>query len=167
MTTPLVEQLRYARSELVRGLNDLPPDDAEAHVGPANSISWAIAHLAWQEQRYWLQRLDGRTLVPELDRDFCFGCPQTTPSLDDAWSMWRQVTDAADPVLDRLTEADLMTQPVVDGRPVGTTIGSLMLRTIYHYWFHLGESMGFRQALGHRRLAQFVGDIDTQAPYRR
>ena len=37
---------------------------------------------------------------------------------------------------------------------------------IYHYWFHTGENAAIRQALGHTKLPQFVGSIDTKAPYR-
>ena len=44
--------------------------------------------------------------------------------------------------------------------------GNLLQRTIYHYWFHTGENMAIRQMLGHKRLPQFVGGIDDQAPYR-
>jgi hypothetical protein len=36
----------------------------------------------------------------------------------------------------------------------------------YHYWYHLGEALAVRQMLGHRDLPDFVGDIDSQAPYR-
>lgn len=36
---------------------------------------------------------------------------------------------------------------------------------IYHYWYHAGENMGIRQALGHTGLQDFVGDIDIEAPY--
>ena len=46
------------------------------------------------------------------------------------------------------------------------TIGSAMQRVIYHYWFHTGEILGIRQALGHRGLPEFVGNIDAEAPYR-
>jgi hypothetical protein len=41
----------------------------------------------------------------------------------------------------------------------------LLLRTIYHYWYHTGENMGIRQGLGHTNLPEFVGDIDAEAPY--
>jgi hypothetical protein len=37
---------------------------------------------------------------------------------------------------------------------------------IYHYWYHIGENMSIRQLLGHTKLAQFVGTLDRQAPYR-
>jgi hypothetical protein len=39
-------------------------------------------------------------------------------------------------------------------------------RVIYHYWYHTGENMAIRQMLGHTRLPEFVGNIDSQAPYR-
>lgn len=42
----------------------------------------------------------------------------------------------------------------------------LLLRATYHYWYHNGENMGVRQALGHTGLPDFVGDIDGKAPYR-
>ena len=42
-----------------------------------------------------------------------------------------------------------------------------MLRMTYHYWYHTGENAAIRQALGHTGLPDFVGDIDTEAPYRR
>jgi hypothetical protein len=45
-------------------------------------------------------------------------------------------------------------------------LGSLLLRNIYHYWYHTGENMAIRQMLGHHRLPQFVGNIDDEAPYR-
>jgi hypothetical protein len=41
-----------------------------------------------------------------------------------------------------------------------------MLRTTYHYWYHLGEGLAVRQQLGHDRLPDFVGDIDGKAPWR-
>jgi hypothetical protein len=46
------------------------------------------------------------------------------------------------------------------------TFGNLMLRTIYHYWFHTGENAAIRQQLGHANLPDFVGDLDEEAPYR-
>ena len=41
-----------------------------------------------------------------------------------------------------------------------------LLRVLYHYWYHIGESMAIRQLLGHEKLPQFVGDPDGKAPYR-
>jgi hypothetical protein len=160
MTHPIVDQIRFARAEFVRGLEGISEAEAVVRVGPANSIGWTIGHLAWQEQRYWLQR-------PELDEEYCFGCPPSTPALATSWNRWLAVTTACDPHLDTITEETLATDPMYQGTQVGTTFGSMALRVIYHYWYHLGECMGIRQALGHTGLAEFVGDIDTEAPYRR
>jgi hypothetical protein len=49
--------------------------------------------------------------------------------------------------------------------PTTETAGTKVLRTTYHYWYHLGESQAIRQLLGHTNLPTFVGDI-SKAPYR-
>jgi hypothetical protein len=78
------------------------------------------------------------------------------------WSAWRTVTEAADPWLEALT-TDRVGKPLADGL---SNVGTFLLRTTYHYWYHLGEALAVRQLLGHPDLPQFVGDIDSQAPYR-
>ena len=78
---------------------------------------------------------------------------------------WRAITARADPWLDALTTDRLLAHPVREGRAMVPTFGNLLLRTIYHYWYHCGENQAIRQSLGHTDLAQFVGDIDGQAPY--
>lgn len=71
------------------------------------------------------------------------------------------MTEAADPWLDALT-FDRLQAPLAEGLP---SAGTFLLRTIYHYWYHLGEAMAVRQMLGHADLPDFVGDIDELAPY--
>ena len=46
------------------------------------------------------------------------------------------------------------------------TVGDSIQRVTYHYWFHIGEILAIRQLLGHRRLPEYVGDIDSRAPWR-
>ena len=46
------------------------------------------------------------------------------------------------------------------------SVGTFLRRTTYHYWYHLGEALAVRQMLGHGDLPDFVGDIDSHAPYR-
>lgn len=162
MTHPLVIQLRFARSEFVRGLTGLSDDDARQRMLPMNSISWMVGHLAWQEQRYWLTRAQGKLLFPELNELLAYGKPATTPSLEEMWDAWRTVTAAGDGWLDAL-DTESIQRPLVEGMG---SIGTFMLRTIYHYWYHLGEAMAVRQMLGHTGLSDFVGDIDSLAPYR-
>lgn len=161
MPHALVTQLRFTRGEWVRGLEGVSAEDAGRRVAGANSISWIIGHLAWQEQAYWLQRAQGKTLVPAVER--CgYGQPGITPPLDEMWTAWRTVTAAADAYLDGLTEDALLTR--WEREPTTESIGTKLLRMIYHYWFHLGEAQGIRQALGHTGLPDFVGDI-SKAPY--
>jgi DinB superfamily len=60
---PLVTQLRFARSEWVRGLKAMRAEEASRRAGRINPIAWMIGHLAWREQLYWLERAQGTTVV--------------------------------------------------------------------------------------------------------
>ena len=165
MVHPLVLQLRFARSEFRRGLAGLTDEEARRRFAPMNCISWTIGHLAWQEQRYWLGLAQGRTLLPEVSEMFASGGPSSTPGLAEMWEAWEMITGAADLWLEGITPQKLEELVVLEGKPSRFLFGSLLLRMIYHYWFHLGECMAVRQMLGHGDLPQFVGDIDGQAPY--
>jgi hypothetical protein len=79
---------------------------------------------------------------------------------------WRAITAAVDPWLDAATSASLAEHVISRGRPTARVYGNLLQRTIYHYWYHAGETMAIRQQLGHAGTPQFVGDVDNQAPYR-
>ena len=165
MPHPLILQLRFTRSEFKRGLEGLTDADARQRHEPMNCISWNIGHLAWQEQRYWLFRLQGKILLPELNEKFCYGCPGFAPPLDEMWATWRTISEAADPFLDTLTTEDLQRPHYIAEQDFTFTAGSLMLRTTYHYWYHTGENSAIRQSLGHTGLPDFVGDIEGEAPY--
>ncbi|MEZ4867123.1 MAG: DinB family protein [Caldilineaceae bacterium] len=164
MPHPLVMQLRFARSEWLRALEGVSEADAQRRFEPMNSIGWIVGHLTWQEQRYWLTFMQGETLFPELNELVGNGRPATTPALAKMMDAWRTVTAASDPWLDTVTSAKLE-EPLTRGR-WETNVGSLLLRVIYHYWYHIGEIMAIRQQLGQTSLPDFVGDIDSEAPYR-
>jgi hypothetical protein len=165
MTHPLVSQLRFTRSEFMRAVKGVSDEDARKRLLPMNCISWNIGHLAWQEQRYFLHFGQGQMLLPEIDRNFANGAPASTPPLDEVLSTWKTITGAADPWLDTLTSAKLQKQPIINSKPVVRIYGNLLQRVIYHYWYHIGENLAIRQQLGHKRLPQFVGAIDSKAPY--
>ena len=133
---------------------------------PMNCISWNVGHLAWQEQRYFLYFGQGQILLPDINDEFAYGAPASTPALKDVLKAWHTITRPADPWLDSLTSAKLQQFVMSKGKPTSRMIGNLLQRTIYHYWYHLGENMAIRQKLGHTNLAQFVGNIDRQAPYK-
>jgi uncharacterized damage-inducible protein DinB len=165
MAHPRVEQLRFARSEWVRGLRGLSEDDGRTRLEPMNAISWMVGHLAWHERLVWLERGQGLRVEPILDA-VASGQPASTPSLREMWAAWRRVTALADTYLDRLQTADLVIPLAHDTRPEAPAAGSQLQRITYHYWSHIGEASAVRQLLGHRRLAQFVGAIERDAPYR-
>ncbi|MCA9898823.1 MAG: DinB family protein [Ardenticatenaceae bacterium] len=165
MTHPLVTQLRFARSEFVRCLEGLSDDDAQKRLLPMNSISWMIGHLANQEQFYWVYLGQGKAVEPNLYELVGTGRPATTPPLPDMWQTWHAITAAADEFLDALTAEQLTTYMVQGETKARETTGTMLLRNIYHYWFHTGEAHAVRQQLGHKDLPQFVGNMET-AVYR-
>jgi len=166
MVHPRVEQLRFARSEWRRGLRGLDAEDGRRRLEPMNSISWMVGHLAWHERLIWLERAQGLRVEPVLDA-LATGEPATTPDLAEMWTVWRRVVRRADAVLDTLTTADLERALPHDGRRSPPLAGTQLQRITYHYWSHIGEASAIRQIMGHAHLAQFVGDIDAVAPYRR
>ncbi len=166
MSHPLVSQLRFTRAEFLRGVRGVPAEDALVRLGPMNSLGWNVGHLAWQEQRYFLDRAQGRVPFPDVAERFASGGPASTPPLDEVLDRWRAITAEADPWLDTLTVEVLQAHPVRHGRTLAVTHGSMLQRVIYHYWYHNGENQAIRQQLGHSGLPQFVGNIDDEAPYR-
>jgi len=158
---PLVTQLRFARSELQRCLEGVSAVDACRRVQPMNCISWVVGHLASQEQYFWLYLAQGQAPYPGLYDLVGYGRPASRPPLDEMWAAWRDITAAADRYLDTLTPEILETTFQREGETVRENVGTLLLRNIYHYWFHLGEAHAMRQMLGHKDLPQFVGDMSA------
>jgi uncharacterized damage-inducible protein DinB len=163
---PLVEQLRFARSEFRRGLEGVTEEEAQRRFMPLNCISWNVGHLSWQEQRYWLHRAQGKMLLPDINERFAYGAAASTPSLAEVWGAWEKITEASDAWLDSVTTETLQSNVIMDGKPSEYIWGSLLQRMLYHYWYHTGENAAIRQQLGHTGLPEFVGDIDEEAPYR-
>jgi hypothetical protein len=161
-----VAQLHFARSEFRRCLEGVSEQDALIRVGPMNSLGWMVGHLANQEQRYWVMMavhphvgMAGELPFPELNERVGTGKPASTPPLREMWEVWQQVTARADVYLNQLTEADLPARLVWEGQPARYSIGMMLLRNVYHYWFHTGEAHAVRQSLGHPNLPEFVGDM--------
>ncbi len=164
MPHPLIDQLRFTRHEFKRALRDINEEDACKRLLPMNSISWNVGHLAWQEQRYFLWYGLGQMPYPEIDHDFAFGCPASTPALEKVLPMWQDIIQISDSWMDQLTIESLQKPLMHNDRE--TNLGNLLWRTLYHYWYHIGENLAIRQQLGHSDLPVFVGNLDGRAPYR-
>src|SRR3954471_3519643 len=144
MAHPLVDQLRFTRGEWLRALRGVPEEDGFRRFEPMNSIGWTVAHLAWQEQRNFLTRPQGLTPAPILNEVAPNGGPATTPSLKEMLAAWQEVTDATDAWLDT-HDSQSLTQPLPGSPP--RSVGDAIHRTMYHYWFHIGEILAIRQLL--------------------
>ena len=140
---------------------------------PMNCISWMVGHLANQENAYWNYLAQGERLHPELRELVGTGKPASTPPLTEMWAAWQDITAVADHYLDTLTTDRLQTYFTHRGEPVDESVGTLLLRNTYHYWFHTGEAHAVRQLLGQSdtstlpgvSLPQFVGHFGN-AVYR-
>jgi uncharacterized damage-inducible protein DinB len=155
----LVRQLRFARAELQRCLHGLEPQEARRRFGPMNCISWILGHLASQENFYWVRLAQGIKVAPDLVQLVGTGRPASTPPLAEMQRAWQDITTTADLYLDSLRESDLATNLAWKGEPWPENVGTLLLRTTAHYWFHIGEAHAIRQLLGHEDLPQFVGKM--------
>ena len=103
MSHPLVIQLRFTRSELVRALDGLSDIDARRRLVPMNSISWILGHLAFVEQKIWLTSLQGQTPRPHLNDLYGSDQPVSTPPLAEMREAWQTITQMTEPLLETLT----------------------------------------------------------------
>jgi len=181
MPHPLVTQLRFARSEFVRCLEGVSDRDARRRIMPMNCISWIVGHMAAQEQFYFVFYPQGRVPHPQLSKLVGFGQPASTPPLAEMWHAWHDITAAADRFLDTLTYEQLLEhleqstagledavfglvskQVLAQGSVRSReSVGTRLLRTTYHYFFHTGEAHAIRQQLGHPDLSYFVGSMQN------
>ena len=97
---PLVAQLRFTRSEFLRGVKGVSDADGRVRLGPMNCIAWNVGHLAWQEQRYFLTQAQERTPFPAIADTFAVGAPGTTPDLSETLAAWKAITAETDAWLD-------------------------------------------------------------------
>jgi hypothetical protein len=80
--------------------------------------------------------------------------------------MWHTVTMAADGFLEALTTDTPQSDLLPNGNSAEQTLRSVLRRITYHYWYHIGEIQAIRQRLGNKDLPKYVGDIETETPYR-
>ena len=159
MTHPLVTQLRFTRQELIRCMKGVSAEDACRRIAPMNCLSWIVGHLAAQEHFFWIELSQGSNITPDLYRLVGHGQPASTPPWDEMWEVWYTIIARADEYLDTITVEMLSHRLAPQDESAFEDVGTLLLRNIYHYWFHIGEAHAVRQMLGHANLPQFVGNM--------
>ena len=127
----LITQLRFARAEFVRCLEGVSAEDGVRRLEPMNCISWIVGHLASQENFYWVQMAQGQSIAPGLYRLVGYGQPPSTPPLEEMWTVWGEITSAADRYLGTLTPELLQTHLQWQGKPRVESVGTMLLRNIY------------------------------------
>ncbi|MGB1286231.1 MAG: DinB family protein, partial [Aggregatilineales bacterium] len=111
----------------------------------------------------WCEVAQDRTVVPNVK--LCgWGEAPSSPSLATMITAWEAIIPVADVYLNTLTDADMGRFVIHRGRQYGENIGTLLLRHIYHYWYHLGEVQAIRQLLGHT-VDSYVGRMPPEAHY--
>lgn len=158
---PLVTQLEFTRQEFRRVMNGVNSDSGERVLPPFNSLSYIVAHMAVHEHTMWIVCGQEERLFPEIDQ-FRSGSEALVPSWNLVWEQWEQITLASSAFLHQLSTNDLYSclQHPTSDTPLQEVLGHTLLRVIFHYWFHLGEAHGIRQAMGHENLPEFVGKLD-------
>lgn len=165
MVVSLVTQLRFARNEFSRCFEGVSEQDAVRKIEPMNCLSWFIGHLAVQENFYWVYMAQGKSIYDTLNDLVGYKSPSSTPPLKDMRQTWQDITQTADFYLDTLTLEMLDKHIQFEDKQSREAIGTMLLRNIYHYWFHTGEAHALRQMLGHKDLPVFVGDMSNAYYY--
>ena len=138
----LVQMLYLSRKEFERNLVGLTDEDARKCIEPMNCISWIIAHVAWQHQAYFVDWPAGRQTDPRYT-PYGYGVPPSQPSLEEAMTLWRDACEASGAWLEAATGESLQAEGDLTS-PKGESWGTLLVRCIFHTWFHLGEINAIR-----------------------
>src|SRR5262245_66284129 len=118
MAHPLVDQLRFTRSELTRSLTGVTEEEGFKRFGVMNSIGWIVGHVANQEQRYWILRIGQPPVIDGLQDLVGSGRPASTPSLAEMRRAREAIIAAADRYLGSLHKTRLLAMyPPVPERP--------------------------------------------------
>ncbi len=159
MKNHLVTQLDFVRDEFQRVMKGVTAEEGTKVLAPFNSLGYIVGHMAVHEHTMWILMGQQRKLYSGIGQRFGSGSDTSVPQWDEVWAIWHHVTQESDGYLATLTDASLDDYLVYKGEPIKESLGHTLLRVINHYWFHIGEAHGLRQALGHKNIPDFVGDI--------
>lgn len=155
----LVTQLEFARDEFQRVMQGVSAEEGERVLPPFNSLGYMVGHMAVHEHTMWILMGQQRKLYTGIGSRFGSGGEASVPPWAEAWDIWHNVTREANSYLAAITDDMLDTPLIYRDKPMHESLGHTLLRVINHYWFHIGEAHGLRQALGHKDIPDFVGEI--------
>ena len=128
-----------------------PQVHAQADVGLDPSVfpeSWPAHGI---ETRPWAQGIRAGTREDRMLRSVDVSLPPHIA--DEQLVVSSQLASDIERAMHGITSLDQGHAGDLEG------LGTMLLRNIYHYWFHTGEVHAMRQVLGHTNLPQFVGDM--------
>ena len=158
----VVAMLLVTRREFRRALRGIPEREAMVRVGGMNSVSWIVAHVAWQEDLFWRHLAQGLPSNARLAKAQT-GASPSVPDFQQALAHWREVTRATEAYLRNLSVDALATHgeapELGSENPLGEeNLGTLVVRCLMHYWSHIGEISAIRSLVS---IAgpEFVGSL--------
>jgi len=83
----------------------------------------------------------GKQIAPDLRKLVGYGQPASTPSLQEMKVIWQTITAEADSYLEALTPELMETHIMHDGKYSDENIGTLLMRNLYHYWYHIRDTI--------------------------
>lgn len=155
MAIALASLVLEAWHDLDRATADLSSEDAERRVGTASPISWSVAHCTHMVDS-WLN-VNFQEAEPHgfLNGDtFRKGAAGDPLDWDAVQSAVCEVREAASGYLESLREDHLeeripYTGSIAALREIGFSPRYAMMRIAAHHYFHIGEIVAVRNALGH------------------
>ena len=162
----------FALMNFERGLEGLTDEEArflatKADGSHMNSISFIAGHIAY----HWstVAAYANKTPQPPSVQPYKIGAQPTAPPLADVLELLAQaraesswVSTANNALLSSSSEEyrALLANLV----PV-ETVGTALMRAIFHTWFHIGEVNAIRQMLGHPEII-FTGPLNGLMEWR-
>ena len=151
------EYLTYYRLTVEMKCEGLDVDHLARRSVPPSTLSLLglVRHLA-QVENHWFQRvLQGRAEEPRLfpregDRDWDWNGAVADPEVcTEAFAVWKAEMDAADAVLDGLSEDDMARQVTMDDGDT-VSVRDLLVHMIEEYARHAGHADLLRECIDGR-----------------
>lgn len=155
MTLALAGLVLEAWADLDRAVEGLSRDDAERRIGDASPISWTVAHCTHMVDSWLNVNFQGKEPYALLHSDnFRKGSTGDPVDWEAVQTAVRDVRAAATPYLESITEDELDERRPYTGsiealRQTGFSPRYAMMRIAAHHYFHMGEIVAARGALGH------------------